>query len=100
MPKSRESYVQSKLIDGLTQRGWWARKITSPSRNGIPDVVAARDGRVIWIEVKRDGDRKGPTRDEIREMRVMSEHGLECRVVTGRDEVNEFLSEITRNEEA
>lgn len=100
MPKSRESYVQSKLIDGLTQRGWWARKITSPSRNGIPDVVCARDGRVIWIEVKRDGDRKGPTRDEIREMRVMSEHGLECRVVTGRDGVNEFLSEITENEEA
>ena len=100
MPKSRESYVQSKLIDGLTRRGWWARKITSPSRNGIPDVVCARGGRVIWIEVKRDGDRKGPTRDEIREMRVMSEHGLECRVVTGRDEVNEFLSEITRNEEA
>jgi len=100
MPKARESYVQSKLIDGLTQRGWWARKITSPSRNGIPDVVCARDGRVIWVEVKRDGDRKGPTRDEIREMRVMREHGLECRVVTGRDEVNEFLSEITENEEA
>ena len=100
MPKSRESYVQSKLIDGLTRRGWWARKVTSPSRNGIPDVVAARDGRVIWIEVKRDGDTAGPTRDETREMRIMREHGLECRVVTGRDEVNEFLSEITENEEA
>ena len=100
MHKSRESYVQSKLIDGLTRRGWWARKITSPSRNGIPDVVAARDGRVIWIEVKRDGDTAGPTRDETREMRIMREHGLECRVVTGRDEVNEFLSEITENEEA
>lgn len=100
MPQSREAYVQSKLIDGLTQRGWWARKVTSPSRNGIPDVVCARDGRVIWVEVKRDGDSKGPTRDEIREMRVMSEHGLECRVVTGRDEVNEFLSEITENEES
>lgn len=98
MPKSREAYVQSKLIDGLTQRGWWARKITSPSRNGIPDVVAARDGRVIWIEVKRDGDRKGPTRDEMREMRIMREHGLECRVVTGRDEVNELLTEITEGE--
>ena len=94
MPKSREAYVQSKLIDGLTQRGWWARKITSPSRNGIPDVVAARDGRVIWIEVKRDGDCKGPTRDETREMRVMSEHGLECRVVTGRSEVNDILEEL------
>jgi hypothetical protein len=96
---SREAYVQSKLIDGLTKRGWWARKITSPSRNGIPDVVCARDGRVIWIEVKRDGDRKGPTRDEMREMRIMREHGLECRVVTGRDEVNKFLSEITGKEE-
>ena len=94
MPQSREAYVQSKLIDGLTQRGWLARKVTSPSRNGIPDVVAARDGRVIWMEVKRDGDRKGPTRDEAREMRVMSEHGLECRVVTGRNEVNDILEEL------
>ena len=100
MPRSREAYVQSKLIDGLTQRGWWARKVTSPSRNGIPDVVCARDGHVIWIEVKRDGDTAGPTRDETREMSIMREHGLECRVVTGRDEVNEFLSEITENEEA
>ena len=91
---SREAYVQSKLLTGLESRGWWARKITSPSRNGIPDVVAARDGRVIWIEVKRDGDRKGPTRDETREMRVMSYHGLECRVVTGRNEVNDILEEL------
>ena len=91
---SREAYVQSKLLAGLESRGWWARKVTSPSRNGIPDVVAARDGRVIWIEVKRDGDRKGPTRDETREMRVMSDHGLECRVVTGRNEVNEILEEL------
>ena len=91
---SREAYVQSKLLAGLESRGWWARKVTSPSRNGIPDVVAARDGRVIWIEVKRDGDRKGPTRDETREMRVMREHGLECRVVTGRNEVNEILEEL------
>ena len=94
MPQSRESCVQSKLIDGLTQRGWWARKVTSPSRNGIPDVVCARDGRVIWIEVKRDGDTAGPTRDETREMRVMSEHGLECRVDTGRNEVNEILGAL------
>lgn len=94
MADSREAYVQSKLLTGLESRGWWARKITSPSRNGIPDVVAARDGRVIWIEVKRDGDRKGPTRDETREMRVMSEHGLECRVVTGRNEVNNILEEL------
>lgn len=95
MPQSRESYVQSKLIDGLTQRGWWARKITSPSRNGIPDVVAARDGRVIWIEVKRDGDTAGPTRDETREMHIMREHGLECRVVTGREQVEATLKELS-----
>lgn len=94
MADSREAYVQSKLLTGLESRGWWARKITSPSRNGIPDVVCARDGRVIWIEVKRDGDRKGPTRDETREMHVMSEHGLECRVVTGRNEVNDILEEL------
>lgn len=94
MPQSRESYVQSKLIDGLTQLGWWTRKITSPSRNGIPDVVCARDGRVIWIEVKRDGDTAGPTRDETREMSIMREHGLECRVVTGRNEVNDILEEL------
>ena len=91
---SLEAYVQSKLLAGLESRGWWARKITSPSRNGIPDVVCGRDGRVLWIEVKRDGDRKGPTRDETREMRVMSEHGLECRVVTGRNEVNDILEEL------
>ena len=94
MPRSREAYVQSKLIDGLTERGWWARKITSPSRNGIPDVVCGRDGRVIWIEVKRDGDTAGPTRDETREMRIMKDHGLECRVVTGRAQVEETLKEL------
>ena len=94
MPRSREAYVQSKLIDGLTERGWWARKITSPSRNGIPDVVCGRDGRTIWIEVKRDGDTAGPTRDETREMRIMKDHGLECRVVTGRVQVEETLKEL------
>ena len=95
MADSREAYVQSKLLTGLESRGWWARKITSPSRNGIPDVVCARDGRVIWIEVKRDGDTSGPTRDETREMNIMREHGLECRVVTGREQVEATLKELS-----
>jgi len=55
-PTQLESDIQSDIIDFAHIRGWFAVKIVSPSRKGIMDVYALRNGRHVWIEVKRPGE--------------------------------------------
>lgn len=51
-----ESSLQSEIIDYACIRGWFCVKATTPSLRGLPDVVAVRAGRTIWIEVKREDE--------------------------------------------
>ena len=55
-PTQLESDLQSDIIDFAHVRGWFAVKIVSPSRRGIMDVYCLRNGRHVWIEVKRQGE--------------------------------------------
>jgi Holliday junction resolvase len=51
----RESKIQSNGRDKLKAWGWWVTKIIQSSTNGIPDTLALRNGRVVFIEWKATG---------------------------------------------
>jgi len=70
-----ESSLQSEIIDYAHIRGWFCVKATTPSLRGLPDVVAVRVGRTVWIEVKRE-DEEARLQQNLRanEMRM---HGAE-----------------------
>ncbi len=55
-PTQLESDLQSDIINFAHMRGWFAVKIVSHSRRGIMDVYCLRNGRHVWIEVKRPGE--------------------------------------------
>ena len=40
---------------GIT-RGWWNVKFKSPSRNGLPDRLFIRNGIVVFVEFKKEGE--------------------------------------------
>jgi Holliday junction resolvase len=50
-----ESVVQKKIIDHLTKEKWFVLKIISANKNGIPDLMAIKNGQTIFIEVKQKG---------------------------------------------
>ena len=48
-----ESKIQSKIIKWLKSNGYFVTKLMGTSTNGIPDVLAIKDGRTLFVEVKR-----------------------------------------------
>lgn len=47
-----ESSVQSSIIKFLKSEGWFVAKIIMANLNGLPDVMAIKEGRTIFVEVK------------------------------------------------
>jgi Holliday junction resolvase len=54
MEKS-ESSIQREIILYLERDGWYVLKLIQTNKNGIPDLMAIRDGITIFIEVKQKG---------------------------------------------
>lgn len=48
-----ESIIQKKIIDRLTKEGWYVIKLIKTNKNGIPDLLALKDGVSWFIEVKQ-----------------------------------------------
>jgi archaeal holliday junction resolvase (hjc) len=80
--KALESDVQRRLIKELEERGWMAVKIVLCNMNGFPDIMALKDGRTVFIEVKRAGERPRPLQ-EFRH-RKLREQGFEVYVCNGK----------------
>jgi Holliday junction resolvase len=54
-----ESTIQTAIRNQLIARGYMVTKIALASQRGWPDLLALKNGRTIFIEVKRPG--KEPT---------------------------------------
>lgn len=49
---TEEGKIQKKITDHLKKDGWFTTKLMQTSTNGIPDVLAVKSERTLWIEVK------------------------------------------------
>ena len=63
VPIIKESSVQTSIIKYLKSEGWFVTKLVSTSTSGIPDLLAIRNGRTIFIEVKRIGGKTSSIQD-------------------------------------
>lgn len=52
-----EAKIQAQIIKNLERDGYYVVKLIQTNKNGIPDLMAIKDGRVAFIEVK-DGANK------------------------------------------
>lgn len=55
-----ESKIQSKIKKNLESDGWKVIKIIQLSENGYPDLMAMKNGEIVFIEVKREGCKPSP----------------------------------------
>lgn len=74
-PKPLESDLQSRIIEAAQLKRWFAVKVESPSRRGMMDVYAVKNGRHVWLEVKRLNEEG--RRQQKKVAREMREHGAE-----------------------
>lgn len=56
----KESFIQLQIIVKLESWGWMVVKLIQTNKNGIPDLMAIRDGKTVFIEVKREGEEPAP----------------------------------------
>ncbi len=48
-----EQQIQKKITDQLTNDGWFVIKLIKTTINGIPDLMALKNGTTKFIEVKK-----------------------------------------------
>ena len=81
----REQKIQKKITDQLTKDGWFVIKLMKTSINGIPDLMALRNGTTKFIEVKKPGG----TISVIQQYRIkeLRKQGFEAVVMNGVDSI-------------
>lgn len=89
-PDPLESALQADILDFAEIRGWWAIKVESRSKRGVPDVYALRRGRHVWIEVKRNEETE-PFEQQLKRHREIRAQGGEVYVVGSLDRAREIL---------
>lgn len=92
-PAIPERAIQAALIQYLRLHGWYVFRLNAgalPNERGrsvrmlpagTPDVLAIRDGRSLFVECKRPGQR--PTERQRAMMATLEAHGARCVVATG-----------------
>lgn len=86
----REALIQSQIKKYLEANGWLVIKLIQTTMNGIPDLMALKDGRTVFIEVKQPG--KKPT--DLQQYRIEKLHkqGFEAFTATSVREVVNFFA--------
>ena len=85
-----ESALQSKIIIWLEKNGWFVVKIIQCNKNGIPDLMALRNGTAIFIEVKALGKKARP----LQEFRInqLTKQGFTAKVIDKIEDDYEFTN--------
>ena len=55
-----ESSIQCDIINHLERCGWYVVKLIQTNKNGIPDLLCIREGKCMFVEVKRPPARARP----------------------------------------
>jgi Holliday junction resolvase len=81
-----ESKIQTKIKKKLELNGFFVTKLIKTSTNGIPDLLAVKDGKATFIEVKRpDG-----VLSELQKLRIKELQRFGCEVKIWQDYEREF----------
>lgn len=84
----KESQVQKKIKDRLERNGYWVTKLIQTSTNGIPDIMAIKNGTVKFFEVKAEGGQ--PSELQLFRIEQLKKLGVYARVVYSVEDLDVF----------
>ncbi len=79
-----ESKIQARIIKRLEAQGYYVVKLILTNKNGIPDLLLLKDGKVSFVEVKRPGEKPRPLQEY--RMKELKKLGFKCEVLP-RDQI-------------
>ena len=65
-----ESTIQRKIIKRYEAEGYLVVKLSLTNKNGFPDLMMLKDGKALFVEVKRPGQKPRPLQEyRLKELR-------------------------------
>ena len=83
-----ESKIQSQIIKALKKAGWLVIRPITISEAGYPDLFCFRKGWVVFIEVKRPGQKLRKLQEYRK--RQLEEQGFDVMIIDSKDQLNEY----------
>lgn len=93
----KESAIEARLVKAIRHCGGLCYKFVSPNNPGVPDrLILLPGGRVVFAELKTEVGRLAAIQKwQIGEMLL---RGADVRVLKGREQVDQFVREVTGDE--
>jgi hypothetical protein len=88
-----EQQIQSKIKKYAEGKGWIVIKTIKLSEAGFPDLFMFKNGKTIFIEVKKKGGIISPLQ-ELRRKQLMQQ-GFVCEIIYS---LEQFKNEISRED--
>ena len=73
-----EQQTQKRIINKLETDGWYVIKLMKTNRNGIPDLLAVKHDKTMFIEVKQPNGKLSPL--QVFRINEMRELGLTVKI--------------------
>jgi len=89
-----EKQVEARLSNKIKTIGGHTWKFASPNSRGVSDRIVIINGRVIFVEVKRDGGKMTPLQEKFR--RTVLDNRGEFTCVTGYTGVDNFVDNLLK----
>lgn len=90
---AKESTIERNICEYAKKNGCLVFKFTSPGHRGVPDRMIIKDGQVLFLEVKREG--QYPTLLQMKCIYQLREQGIDAEwtdsVDKGKALVTKFL---------
>jgi Holliday junction resolvase len=88
----RESLLQGKIRAYLITEGWFVVKLINTSKPGMPDLMAIKDGKVVFFEVKTGTGYVSKLQKYI--IDCINDAGVKAYVVRTVTQVKDILSQL------
>lgn len=102
MPKSitkppTEAQTQAKIIKRMTDDGWFVVKLIQTNRNGIPDLVAHKEGKTLYVEVKALSGRVSAL--QAHRIEELTKAGIPSFIVRTETEIHDIIANCEGGEQ-
>jgi len=76
-----EAQIEAKVVKYCREHGIYTRKFSSPAHRGVPDRICIKDGRVLFLELKRPGNTATTLQEH--EIKLLRTAGVRAEIATG-----------------
>ena len=85
-----EKSLEQKCCSYAKSQGWFSSKFVSPSNAGVPDRIFIKDGKVLFVEFKAEGQKLRKLQSFM--IATMRFYGANVRVCDNFSEFKELIA--------